>query len=445
MKISAITISNYKRIKDVRITPDADSTLILLGGKNAQGKSSTLDALEAALGGKEAVLADPVRHGADQAVINIELDGGALTVRRVIQPDGESVLEVRDRLGPVKAPQSVLSKLLGARCLDPLEFIALPPKKQREQLMRLIPDAARIAELDASRERGFVKRTEVGRDLDKARGELARLAPVEIGTAIDVSALTVEARKLDEKRSAADQLERTRAQCERETEQAKATLAATNAERSKLEAELERIKGRIVELGIKSAEWAADVEKCLALEAEATAAVDAAINERDSAAPRRAAIDADLARADAHNRAVYAAEAHMKRRAEAEATVETLTKSRDEITRLLGVIDDRKAEILAAAKLPVEGLSVDDNGVTLNGVPFAQASSAEKLRVALGLATNASPGLKDVWMRDGALLDDESLQLVEQHVAATGCRAWIERVGTRDPGVIVIADGQVAS
>jgi DNA repair exonuclease SbcCD ATPase subunit len=36
----------------VEITPDADRVLILIGGKNAQGKSSLLDALTVAFGGK---------------------------------------------------------------------------------------------------------------------------------------------------------------------------------------------------------------------------------------------------------------------------------------------------------------------------------------------------------------------------------------------------------
>ncbi len=72
-----------------------------------------------------------------------------------------------------------------------------------------------------------------------------------------------------------------------------------------------------------------------------------------------------------------------------------------------------------------------------------QASDAERLRVALALAIAASPGLNDVWIRDGALLDDDSLELVAKHAIAAGKRIWIERVGTKDPGVIVIKDGQV--
>jgi hypothetical protein len=48
-----------------------------------------------------------------------------------------------------------------------------------------------------------------------------------------------------------------------------------------------------------------------------------------------------------------------------------------------------------------------------------------------------------VWVRDAALLDEESLELVATQAAAAEKRVWLERVGARDPGVIVIHDGEV--
>jgi hypothetical protein len=169
--------------------------------------------------------------------------------------------------------------------------------------------------------------------------------------------------------------------------------------------------------------------------------LDEAGKQWSELAPRRDQVDADLKRADEHNRKVIEAEAHMKRRAEAAETVAKLAKERDDLTKVIETIDARKAEILGAAKLPVDGLSIDDEGITLNGVPFVQASGAERLRVALGLAIAASPALGDVWIRDGALLDEESLELVEQardrrrqaRVAATSSASATKDPGDRDP------------
>jgi hypothetical protein len=123
--------------------------------------------------------------------------------------------------------------------------------------------------------------------------------------------------------------------------------------------------------------------------------------------------------------------------------VRQLEQQRDQQTAALEKLEEQKLALLAKAALPVEGLGVASDGLTLNDVPFAQASAAERLRVALALAMAASPALDDVWIRDGALLDDDSLQLIADQATKAGKRCWVERVGDRDPGAIVIQDGSV--
>lgn len=438
MRISCVSITNFKRIRDVTITPDAERSLILLGGRNRQGKSSTLDALTAAFGGKKSLPSDPVRHGADEAEIRVELDGGELTIRRVIQPDGESLLEVRDRMGAIKSPQAALDKLIASRFLDPLAFLSLNPKDQRTELMRVIGEADRIATLEGKRERAFAKRTEVGRDLKKAEGELARLPVVQVGTPIDTAKLALDQATIASEHRERDRLASSATQAETLALVDIADAEAAQQKIAKLETELAELRASL------PAKQQAAVRRTNDAKAakEKLAAQDKRLAEL---VPERARIEADIARADQHNRAVHAAEAQNQRRAEASATVAQMKTEVENITKAIQIIDDRKAEILAAAKLPVEGLSVDGEGVTLDGVPLAQASGAERFRVALALAIAASPGLDDVWIRDAAVLDEEMLAHVAGMAAAAGRRCWLERVGTSDPGVIVISDGQVVA
>lgn len=438
MRITAIHIENYKRVREVQISPDADTTLILLGGRNRQGKSSTLDALTAAFGGKRSMASDPVRHGADAAEIRVELDGGELTIQRTIQPDGESVLEVRDRMGAIKSPQAMLDGLVGKRFLDPLQFLALNPKDQRAELMRVIGEADRIATLDGKRERAFAKRTEVGRDLKRAEGELARLPAVQVGRPIDTAKLALDQATIAAEHRERDRLASAVAQAETLALVDVADAEVTQQKIAKLEAELEALRASLPAKQQAAVRRTNDVRAAK----EKLAAQDKRLIEL---VPERDRMEADIARADEHNRAVHAAEAQMKRRAEALAAVDALKVEVENITKAIAVIDERKAEILAAAKLPVEGLSVDGEGVTLDGVPLAQASGAERFRVALALAIAASPGLDDVWIRDAAVLDEEMLAHVAGMAAAAGRRCWLERVGTSDPGVIVISDGKVVA
>lgn len=441
-RIAALRVANYRRARDIEIYPDADRALILIGGKNATGKTSLIDALTVLFGGAKLLPADPVHHGAEKASIWAALDGdepgSELEVRRVIQPDGESVLEVRDRLGAVRAPQKMLDDLVGARFLDPLQFLQLPAKEQRAALMRVIPDADRLAQLDGKRERAFTKRTEVGRDLTKAKAQLAGLPEIAVGAPIDVAALTEESRRLAELQHVGAQLANAKDAAVRATQEAvNRRVMNTHA--------IEKLEKQLAELRAQQEPLDTEVQRCEAAAAEVIAKLDAAAAAWKALQPRRDQIDADLRRAADHNRAVFAAEAQQQRRADVAAEVELHTAEHAKLTQLLDTIDQRKAEILAAAALPVEGLAIAEGGIELGGVPFEQASDAERWRVALAIAVAASPGLSDVWVRDGALLDDDSLAAVAEHAAAAGKRVWIERVGTRDPGVIEIRDGRARS
>ena len=66
--------------------------------------------------------------------------------------------------------------------------------------------------------------------------------------------------------------------------------------------------------------------------------------------------------------------------------------------------------------MPVEGLSLTDEGLTYNGVPFSQASQGERLRVAVGMALAMLPepeeGVRVILVRDGSLLDAANLKEV---------------------------------
>jgi energy-coupling factor transporter ATP-binding protein EcfA2 len=437
--ISALMVTDFKRVREVKILPGVDRAAILIAGRNAQGKSSILDALDAAMRGKRAVPADAVRHGAGKADIIVEYDGGALVVHREISRDGATELEVRTQDGAVKRPQDLLDRLIGACFVDPVGFINQPPKAQREVLLQLIDREKKLPALEAQRERIFENRTEVGRDLKKAEGELARLPPMaELPEPIDVAALAAERAAFADKQRAGDGIGHAAKE---------ATIARERAEQA-----LAQNRVRIRELSQALAQAQAETPTLEANDSEAVVAEGSLLEqlriaslEWKASQARRDAIDIDLTRANQHNRSIAAAEASIARRAAAETAVKALEAQRAEQTALLERIDNRKLEFLRAAQLPVEGLGVDAETITLNGVPFAQASAAEKLRVAMAIAIAANPQLDDIWVRDGALLDDDSLAAVCAHAAEHNKRPWVEVVGVRGDGCIVIRDGMIAA
>ncbi|KKK49922.1 hypothetical protein LCGC14_3130170, partial [marine sediment metagenome] len=117
MKIIKLQAENFKRLSVVEITPQGN--LVQITGKNMSGKSSVLDSIWAALGGKEAVPGKAIRKGQKKAHVKLDL-GEVIVTRSFTQKD--SYLTVEGAEGSRhKEPQQVLDDLLGFS-FDPLRF-----------------------------------------------------------------------------------------------------------------------------------------------------------------------------------------------------------------------------------------------------------------------------------------------------------------------------------
>ena len=137
MTILQLTASNVKRIRAVDISPNPADPLVKIGGANGQGKSSVLDSIMYALGGKKVQAAQPVRIGEQEAFV--ELDLGELTVRREWRANGTETLRVRTREGAaVGREQEKLNALISQVSFDPMGFADLPAEKQVATLVGLV-------------------------------------------------------------------------------------------------------------------------------------------------------------------------------------------------------------------------------------------------------------------------------------------------------------------
>ena len=114
----------------------------------------------------------------------------------------------------------------------------------------------------------------------------------------------------------------------------------------------------------------------------------------------------------------------------------------EELTARIQAIDQEKADRLAAAEFPVPGLSFDGDTVTLDGLPFQQASSSEQLKVSMAICAKMNPRLKLCRIKDGALLDESKLALLHSMAEQLGVQVLMEVVGEGD-ATIVIEDGTV--
>jgi hypothetical protein len=122
--------------------------------------------------------------------------------------------------------------------------------------------------------------------------------------------------------------------------------------------------------------------------------------------------------------------------ADAHARAEALTET-------IEGIEVDKADMLARAEMPIQGLAFDDSGVTYNGKPFCQCSSAEQLKVSVAMGIALAPELKIMLIRDGSLLDADSLKIVRDMAEASGSQVWMERVSEGEEVSVIIEDGSV--
>ena len=152
-----------------------------------------------------------------------------------------------------------------------------------------------------------------------------------------------------------------------------------------------------------------------------------------------APIQEQIADAERVNRDVMAAE---RRRALSDAAdgweeqAKALTASMDARRR-------KVADAIAAADVGIDGLAISDGRVKLDGFPIDQASDAARLRLSCAIAMRGDAKLKVLRVRDGSLLDADSLVLLQQMAEAAGYQVWIEQVDTTGKVGIVIEDGRV--
>ena len=412
-RLVELQCTNFKAIKAVAIR--TDRTVIQVAGRNAQGKSSLLDAVAAAIGGKEAFPREPIRKGEDKAEIFLDFGGLKLT-RRIWHKEGGGVghsvtVEYADGKRP-RSPQDVLDELRGSPIADdPIAFSRLKPKERYDLLKQLVPDFDFDTQATARRDL-FDERTQAGREFDRAKGAAdsimvppdAPLAPV------DVTEMAAKLREAGEHNALVD----TRA---KRREEAADELERWRDRADKLAAELKTLNVNIAER-----------ERMIS-------ATPVLPDKIDTLAIEQQIMDAETTNAAARKRTEK-----ISKQAEADA-LETKYES---LTQRIAVIDKAKAHAIESAKLPIKELTFGDDDILLDGLPFDQASTARKIRVSTALLMALKPELRVLLVREGSLLDDDARAALEADAEKNGFVVLMEVVGPGDGGGgVTIEDGEI--
>jgi CCR4-NOT transcriptional regulation complex NOT5 subunit len=104
-----------------------------------------------------------------------------------------------------------------------------------------------------------------------------------------------------------------------------------------------------------------------------------------------------------------------------------------------------KDEAIEAADVPVEGLGLVEDGITIGGIPFSQCSAAQRLKVSMSIAMMANPTVRVILIRDGSLLDEDNMQVIEDMAGDNDFQLWVECVGKDEGTGVYIEDGVVGN
>lgn len=420
MKIAKISIKNFLALGDVEMNPSHTNVIV---GKNGQGKTSVLKAIKAAFTGKFG--ADSIRIGETKAEITIELD--ELVVNRSITEKG-TTLKINNKDGfSMNAPQKYLDGILGSFSFNPIEFFDLAAKDRKKYLLSALPltiTKEGLAEYTGEKLDGidyskhalevvadahkfyYDRRTAANAEVTKKQKSLEELN-AKIPAGFDPASFSeARVKMLQDSISDNVRMQDRRAYINREMAQAKNRLDAIEEEKKQILATVESLRQE--EDALHQPE-----------------AVDEARKE--------------LAASETNREAALTSKRAAETRVELDAAVADQSKLDGQVKALADV----PSKLLATAKLPIEGLSVEGENITIKGIQLDNLSSAEQLKLGLEVVKALNAEFKVICIDGVEKLDKETFAWFLEHIKDDEYQYFVTRVDGDTPHSFVVDHGTV--
>lgn len=411
MKINRLEIENVKRIKAVVIEP-TESGLTIIGGKNAQGKTSVLDAIAWTLGGERHRPSMANREGSViPPALKIVMNNGLVVERKGKNSD----LKVTDPEGK-KAGQQLLNEFVEELALNLPKFMSASGKEKAETLLQIIGVGDQLAELDQEEKETYGERTYIGRiaDQKKKYADEQTYYPDVPDEPVSASDLIREQQEILARNG---ENHRKRALAEELLVEYNRQIGAVKSLETRLIEEKEKLRKVTEDLEIANKD-AADLEDESTEELERNIANVEEVNRKV-----RANLD--------------------KEKAEEEARVHI--RQYETLTAKLAEIRQAKTDLLNGAELPLPGLSVEGGELIYNGQKWDNMSASEQLIVATSIIRKLKPECGFVLLDKLEQMDLDTLHMFGVWLESIGLQAIATRVSTGEECSVIIEDGYVAS
>lgn len=434
--LKQVDIQNIKQI--TKLTEEFTSgNIYLVRGGNEKGKTTFLNAIMSLLGKNED--ADVmIQSGKTSGLIRGKFDKDGKEIQVILEysvgkkrklsiifPDGTESSKVDD-----------LKKLFAYQHVTAEEYIELSEtkdgrRKQRDILLSLLSDGNRAAYNVACEqyELKYKERTEIGRQLDT-------LESMMIGVALTEE----EEAQLSKKENIIKQL----AKLEEEKSVIKTAVDTKNAKIQQRDMYLESIESKKKEIQQMKDEIEA-AQKAIALNEQLIKEQETLIDEITSEIS-----DVDEAKLEAlsirinNGRAlrdkIISLESKSKLASENVTKLKELKESKEDLTKRLDKLQETKKNIISLVDMPVKGLSIDDDGLTYNGLPFNknQIATSVSMEVAIGILLAINKNTPIITIGRAESFDDSKIENLNKLAKERNCEFFLERViGNKDTNLSI--------
>lgn len=437
MKLNKISIKNFLGIESLET--DLGSALTVIEGGNGTGKTSILEAFRSALGGgHDATL---LRTGTTRGEVVLVFDEA--TAEKTITAE-KSALTVRlANGGKISQPQTFFDRLSDVLALNPVTFLTAAPKDRTKYLLETVPINLTGEEISSATGRTVKPNTQNGFEV---------LAALQKQIA---SEKTATARAIKEKEISIRQFTDALPPEIPDGD----SVADLRAQQASLEADL------IAKRDGVNADAFADVSNVrtalqhrldelnrLISEARSAAAAEVATIEREASSRIQALKDESAGiRTDLASRLGRAEElALQKQRSEGtRQTIAGLAQSvaslRVELTShdaALSGLEELRKQLLQ--RLPIPGLEIREGEIYFKDLPFDRLNQAQRVKIALKLASLRVGTLGLVCIDGFECLDLDTWKAFCEVAPKTGLQLIVTRV-TEGPLKITRIDSEEAA
>jgi DNA repair exonuclease SbcCD ATPase subunit len=391
MKVESIEIKNFKAIAEENLTISGNNVYVL--GQNGVGKTSFIDAIFKTISGKYPI--KPTKQNSKRG--HIEIDLGECVVKAIFSEGNEKVeLSIVGKDGkPLSKPRTTLDKFAGIVDFDIMEFFNKRPKEQVDFIKQLI--GVDFTDLDDQYKEFYEKRTYINARVKELEPQQIPFDKTKINP-IDITGLQSKLQKANDENSKIKEVK------SRQTERV-SRITSIKTQIESLQKELTEIE----EKQSQAKEWLSKNTEIdiTSIQEEFNKAID-------------------------HNKQVENTIKASKLRQEFEKALEEQKALNEDIE----TIQETKKRIISESKIPVPGMTFDDDQLYLDGLPFEKSQINTARLIIAGLQINLAL-LKDIKIArfDGSLLDNKNIGEVEKWAKENGLQLFVEFVDRNEEGL----------